>query len=398
MVLPPTHSRTQNSGESSSDCQSHIPLLAKTKNPYRFQQQGVLDRFEYDANRSQEDARRRTLDDNRYSRHPKLWPESFSHYEIGIDKSNPGPPVEIETEEQSFRPMPGVSAKPRPAKTVLERGLQIPTRISYITSGFRLPRILCDAGVDRARWAAFTREATAYGRMSKSQWATVLGCSCAVGLLVDCFLPLFGQLVFVPIFAHKKRRDKERENFRIALASGGLQLVTEKWNRILFEPLGLQVLIEPPTCFGASNMATMDVSSTKLFRYQEKKGLYSSTTGGLSESADKKEVKYARKEGRYRTKAARKGRILIRPIQTEPTQAEVDESAAVSSNDYVGQLDGGCKSQTKNGQESSGQGAEYTSLPAAGPSKASQALDVCTSAMRLVTLGHGVDAAAFNII
>ena len=389
MVLPPSYFRTQDSGESSSDCQSQIPLLANTKNPYRLQQQGVEDRFECHANHSQDDARRLPLDDNGYSRHPKLWPRSLSFHELDKDKSNFSPPEDTETEVRPLRPMPGVSFKPRPAKTVLERGLQIPTRISYITSGFRLPRALCDAGVERARWAAFTKEVTAYGKMSKSQWATVVGCSCAVGLLVDCFLPLGGQLVFAPIFGHKKRTDKEKENFRIALASGRLQLVTEKWNRNLFGPLGLQVLIEPPNCFSTSNMATMDVASTKLFRYQEKKGLSSSTTGGLSEFADKKEAKYARKEGRYRMKAARKGRILIRPIQTESTQAEA-ESAAVNPNDYVGQLDGGCKSQTKNGQESNGQVPEYISLPAAGPSTASQALEVCTSAMRLATLVHGV--------
>ena len=390
MALPPSYSRTQDSGEFSSDCQSHIPLLANMKNPYRLQQQGVEDRFQYDANCSQQDARRRDVDSNGYSRHATMGPRSFSHHQMDIDKSNPAPPVDTETETKSFRP--------RPTETVLERGVQIPTRISYITSGFRLPRVLCDAGVDRAQWAAFTREVTAYGRMSKSQWATVIGCSCAFGLLVDCVLPLSGQLVIAPILGHKNRSNKERENFCLALASGGLQLVTEKWNRVLFEPLGLQVLIEPPNYFGASNMATMDVSSTKLYRYQERKGLYSSTTGGLSESADKKEIKYAGKEGKYRTKAARKGRILIRRIQTEPIQAEVDESPAVSPSDCVGQLDGVCKPQPKSGQQNSGQGARYTSLPAAGPSKASRALEVSTLATRLVTLAHGVDAAAFDMM
>lgn len=396
MVLPPSYSRTQDPGESSSDCQSQIPLLANTKNPYRLQQQGVEDRFEYNANRSQEGDRRRSLnDDDGYSTRPKLWPTSFSHYKSDIYKSNSGPPGDTETEVQLFRPIPAVSLKARPSQTVLVRGLQIPTRISYITSGFRLPRALCDAGVDRARWAIFTREVTAYGSLSKSQWATLLGCGCAVGLLIDCFLPPCGLLVFVPIFAHKKRRDKERENFGTALVSGGLQLVTEKWNRILFEPLGLQVLIEPPSCFGASNMATMDVASTQLFRYQEKKGLYSPTIGGLSEFADEKEVRYARKEGKYRTKAARKGRIIIRPIQTEPIQAEVVVSTAVSSDHW---LAGGFKSQARNGQDSSGQGAGHVSLPAAGPSNASQALDVCNSAMKLATLAHGVDAGAFDIV
>ncbi len=393
MGLLNSDSRTQEPSDRSSDCQSHIPLLAGSKKSYRLQQQGIEDHFDSDANSFQEDARRRFLDNNGYST------PSFSHYELDIGKSIPGLPEIAEIEVQPLRLTPEVSLNPRSPKPVLKRGLQIPTRISYITSGFRLPPTLCDAGVDRARWKAFTRDVKGYGSMSKSQWASVLGCSCAVGLFVDCFFaPLLGQLVVAPIFAHKKRKNKERENFRVAFASGGLQLVAEKWNRILFEPLGLQVRIEPPNYFGARDMSTMDVSSTKLFKHQEKNGLYSSSTGGLSESADKKEVKYAGNEGKYRTKAARKGRILIFPIQPETLQAEVDEPAAVNSDGYIGQLDGGCTSRTRNGQESSGRGTGYTSLPAAGPSRAFQALELCTAATRLATVAHVADAAAYNMI
>ena len=378
MALPPSYSSTQEASDPSSDYHPHSPLVADRKKSYRLQQQEIEDCFGCDAICFQEHVKQQALDNNGYSRPPILWQPSFSHYETDIDESSPGSPEIVETEVQCIRPIPAVSLEPRPPKAVLRRGLQIPTRISYITSGFRLPPTLCDAGVDRAQWKAFTREVKGCGSMSKSQWVCVLGCSLGVGLLIDCLLAPLGHLVIVPVCVHKKRRNKERQNFRVAFASGGLQLVAEKWNRILFEPLGLQVLIEPPNYFGDRDMATMDVSSTKLFKYQEKKGIYSSSTGEISESADKKEARYAGKEGKYRTKAARKGRILILPIQPEILQAEVDEPASISSSDYIEQLDEGCTSRTRNGLESSGQGTGYTLLPAAGPPKTPQALDLCT--------------------
>ncbi|KAK0508666.1 hypothetical protein JMJ35_008942 [Cladonia borealis] len=380
MIPLPRDARTQEPSDPSSDYQSQIPLLAGRRNSYRVQQDEIGDPPSYDATIFQEDARQRSLNDNGYSRHPTVSGPSFPHYEADIN-SNPGSPEIAKTGVQSMPPSPGVSLNPRPPKAVLRRGLQIPTRISFITSGFHLPPTLCDAGVDRARWKAFTREVKGYGSMSKSQWANVLGCSFAVGLVIDSFiLPGAGGLVVAPVLTHKRRRNKERENFRVAFDSGGLQLVAEKWNRELFEPLGLQVRIEPPNHFRAKDMKTMDVSSTKLFKYQEKKGLWSSSTGGLSESADKKEMKYAGKEWKYRTKAARKGRILIFPMEPEIIQAEDDEPAAVSSKGYVGQRDGGGISRTWHSQESGGPGTEYTSLPAAGSLNVLQTVQLCAAA------------------
>ena len=365
MIRLPSDSRTQEPTHSGSDYQSRAPLLAGRRNSYRLQYQGIEDPPSYDATMFQENSTQRSLDENGYSRHPTVWrpssshyetPRSFSHYEVDIDRSNVGLPEIPETEVQSMGPSPELSLKPRPPKAVLKRGLQIPTRISYITSGFRLPPTLCDAGVDRARWKAFTREVKGYGSMSKSQWASMLGINLAVGIIVDFVVPGAGQLVVVPVLNHKGRRNKERDNFRVAFASGGLQMVAEKWNRELFEPLGVQVRIEPPNCFVAKDMSTMDVSSSKLFKYQEKKGLHSSSTSGCSEFADKKAMKYAGKEGKYRRRAARKGRILIFPFQPGTNQAKVDEPAAVSS------------------------GTGYTILPVAGPSSVLHAVQLCAAA------------------
>ena len=365
MVLRLSNSRTQEPSDSDSDCQSHVPLLAGERNSYRLQQQGIEDPPTYAATIFQEDSRQGSLDVNGYSRYPTAWRPSFTHYETprslshneaNMNRSNIDLPEIAETEVQSMCPSPGLSRKPCPPKAVLKRGLQIPTRISYITSGFRLPPTLCDAGVDRARWKAFTREIKGYGSMSKSQWASMLGINLAIGLIVDFIVPGAGQLVVVPLLTHKGRRNKERDNFKAAFASGGLQLVAENWNRELFEPLGLQVRIEPPNCFVAKDMSTMDVFSSKLFRYQEKKGLYPSSTSGRSQFADKKAMQYAVKEGKHRRRAARNGRILIFPFEPEINQAKVNEPAAVST------------------------GTGYTSLPAAGPSNVLHALHLCAAA------------------
>lgn len=57
----------------------------------------------------------------------------------------------------------------------LKRGIQIPTRLSYITSGFPIPQALMEAGVEESRWKQFTAEAKSYGAMSGSQWAATIG-------------------------------------------------------------------------------------------------------------------------------------------------------------------------------------------------------------------------------
>ena len=394
MALRPGHTRTQEPSDPRSDCHSYVPLLARMHNSYRLQEQGTEDRFNHDDSRLQEDASQESLDSNGYLKLPTSPPPDYSHCATPIDKSDLGSSEIAHPDAQSIHAKPEVPHNPRPPKAVLKRGLQIPTRISYITSGFRLPPTLCDAGVDRARWKAFTREVKACGSMSKTQWASVIGCSFALGLLVDfCILPGAGQLVVAPLHGHKKRKTHERENFKDVFDTGGLQMVAEKWNRDLFEPLGLQVRIEPPNYFRARDMTTMDISSTKLFKYQEKKGVYPSSTGEISKSADKKEVTYARKEVKYRTKAARKGRILISPIQPETLQAKVDEPAAVSSKGCIGQLDGRCTCRSKNGQQSSGPGTGYTTLPAAGPSRTLHTLELCAATARLAVAGHTAVAA-----
>ena len=109
----------------------------------------------------------------------------------------------------------------------------------------------------------------------------------------------------------KMRKNREHRNFVLAYRAGNLKIFEDRWNHDYFHPLGLHVRVEPP---GVGRMDDMDVASSKLFRYQRKMGTSSPGPGLASEQADKKEYKYQFKEGRYRLKAAQKGRIIILPL------------------------------------------------------------------------------------
>ena len=110
----------------------------------------------------------------------------------------------------------------------------------------------------------------------------------------------------------KMTKHKEHENFNRAYHNGLFNPVENRWNKDYFHPLGLHIRIEPP---GIGRLDGMDVSSSKLFRYQRKMGTFSPTPGVASQYGDEKEVRYQMREGRYHMKAARKGRIVVLPLQ-----------------------------------------------------------------------------------
>ena len=108
-------------------------------------------------------------------------------------------------------------------------------------------------------------------------------------------------------------KQKQHENFHLAYEGGAMKVLEDRWNKDYFHPLGLHVRIEPP---GIGKMDGMDVASSKLFKYQQKMGTSSPAPGVASKQGDKKEYKYQSKEGRYRMKAVRKGRIIVLPYNT----------------------------------------------------------------------------------
>lgn len=60
-------------------------------------------------------------------------------------------------------------------ESVLQRGLQIPTRSRTVTSGFKYPQVLSQANVSEEDWSAFTSEIKQIAKMDARQWSTTIG-------------------------------------------------------------------------------------------------------------------------------------------------------------------------------------------------------------------------------
>ena len=84
----------------------------------------------------------------------------------------------------------GLSPPLPPRPSGLKRGLQIPSRVSLITWGFRFPEILAEQGVSKPQWRNFKHELETFARMSASQWITVA----AIDILICHFGPISGEL------------------------------------------------------------------------------------------------------------------------------------------------------------------------------------------------------------
>lgn len=114
-----------------------------------------------------------------------------------------------------------------------------------------------------------------------------------------------------------------------------MKVFEDRWNNDYFHPLGLHIRIEPP---GVGKMDGMDVASSKLFRHQQKMGTSSPAPGVASKQADKKEYRYQLREGRYRMKAARKGRIIVLPFHMETPV--LSRPGTIGSKNHNGQSEG----------------------------------------------------------
>ena len=173
-------------------------------------------------------------------------------------------------------------------------GLQVPTRRSTITSGFKYPKVLATYGINKAMWKAFTRDVEHYGEMTGSQWKTVVLSAAGVHILSGFFL---GILAIIPAATtgHFMRKYREQENFAVSQLTGGLEECAKTWNALYFNAHGLAVGIEAPE------------DEIPLGAYDASKGptgLGSETTGLWTNE-------------KRRRRAAKKGRITIVPFDVE---------------------------------------------------------------------------------
>lgn len=188
-----------------------------------------------------------------------------------------------------------------PQEPILTRGLQIPSRSSYPTSGFKYPIVLEKAGMTKNEWLAFTNEITRYAKLSPSQWMTTVAGSFGTLVLSGVVISYFSIIPAVFV-GHKMRKTREHTNLWVAEKDGALELCVNRWNESRFKQLGFLVRVDIPG--RVDGMEDMDVSSSKLFKHQQRTGM----------PGNRKGLKYQGKEGRARFKAAQKGRIVIIPL------------------------------------------------------------------------------------
>ncbi|KAL1965490.1 hypothetical protein VTN77DRAFT_5746 [Rasamsonia byssochlamydoides] len=183
---------------------------------------------------------------------------------------------------------------------LLSRGLQVPSRSSFLTSGFEYPTVLASYNVSEDDWARFTREITEEAKLSARQWSTVIGRGLGVlvigGLMVGFFSP-----VPAVIAVRKSRQNQEKRNLAAAVAMGSessLSRKIETWNESFFKPRGIMIRVDLP--YQTESLEEMDVRPSSPSRF--------SLSGRISSSSknDESDVK---------EKASRRGRIVIIPLE-----------------------------------------------------------------------------------
>ena len=170
-------------------------------------------------------------------------------------------------------------------ETALLRGLQIPSKTSYVTSGFPFPQTLELAGVSKDEWSRFTEEITSHAKMSSSQWVTAIGSGLGIGLVGGVVIAWLG-IIPAAIVGHNIRKKREKENLRTADESGALAQCVRRWNESYFQARGLAIRIDLP---GDATDIDMDIARKK------------DTSFGGAESAHRK--------------ASKRGRIVVMPLQ-----------------------------------------------------------------------------------
>lgn len=208
------------------------------------------------------------------------------------------------------RPLP---ARFRVSSSSLTRGLQVPTRFHSLYSGFPFPEVLRRSGVTHEEWIQFTHEVKRHASLSASQWMVTVAGGASLVIIGSPFMGLFS---FLPAaaFGHRLRTHKERLNFLLADQTGALAQCVARWNKTCFKAKGLAVRVDVPG--NGQDMEDMDLSTSKLFKMQQKTGAHSRVAGSMSNPHDRhsKERRLQRSEGHARVKAIQKGRIVIIPL------------------------------------------------------------------------------------
>ncbi len=239
-----------------------------------------------------------------YSRHPLHGSDTLSEAEYqravnpALEKD-----VTIFDEVREVSPIvPGNNEPGHATESVLTRGLQVPSKFQTVTSGFKYPQLLASCDVSKEQWSSFTGEVKSLAKLDGSQWLTTIGAGAGTWLVGGL---LIGWLALIPaaVVGQKMRKSREYDNLLAAAEGGLLATCVQRWNTTYFNSRGLTIRIDLPG--QASDMSEMDLSTSKKFKRQ---------LNGKSAPTERKQARCEKKELRSRTKAAKKGRIVIIPL------------------------------------------------------------------------------------
>ena len=206
-------------------------------------------------------------------------------------------------------------------ESILNRGLQIPSKSEYVTSGFAYPPVLVQCGVSKRHWNQFTQEITHSAKLSHRQWTTAvakgLGALAIGGVMVG-FLSAIPAL----IVARKARRNREEQNL-VAATSGAetseLSRKIELWNETFFQPRGILIRVDLPS----DGLADLDISTSRtaneLYRDSGESSNFTSTSNAVPQSLFKQrrilDDESAKEQASYRA------RIVVIPISKPISEA-----------------------------------------------------------------------------
>ena len=193
----------------------------------------------------------------------------------------------------------------------LNRGVQIPSRTSYVTSGFRLPPSVKQAGVARAKWSAFTEDIRQHASLSLSQWGEITGSGFSILVVGGLFISWFA-IIPASFVGHHLRRHREQQNMHRAYHYGTLNLCLNEWNKLYFIPRGLIVAVNLP---GQDHgLMQMDLSVPKRLKRHKMDRHISAAPVTAKDAGNRKQSREYIKASAKRSKAMRKCRIVVLPL------------------------------------------------------------------------------------
>lgn len=230
---------------------------------------------------------------------------------------------------------PSQSGEPGYAvESVLTRGLQVPSKSEYFTSGFAYPPLLANYNITRQDWTRFTQEITSEAKLSPRQWSTAIGKGLGVLAIGGLMIGVFST---VPAYLTARRVRRNHEHRNLVYKSSQLSRKIERWNETFFAPRGILIRVDLPA-EAVEDIEIMDVSTSRSFQERERqqqqqlverRSMDSQSSGGSVRTRPLRETLTALDDRTAREEASLKGRIVVIPLQGLPLRQSGTSSSTI---------------------------------------------------------------------